>query len=65
MTQFGVPPEVRPPNMNYRAAKKYILDRLRTELSVHLYYHGLHHTLDVLKMATQIAHEEEIGRAHV
>ncbi|MBL7783631.1 MAG: HD domain-containing protein [Saprospiraceae bacterium] len=46
--------------MNYRAAKKYILDRLRTELSVHLYYHGLHHTLDVLKMATQIAHEEGV-----
>lgn len=46
--------------MNYRAAKKYILDRLRTELSVHLYYHGLHHTVDVLKMATQIAHEEGV-----
>lgn len=46
--------------MNYRAAKKYILDRLRTELSVHLYYHGLHHTVDVLKMATQIALEEGV-----
>jgi predicted metal-dependent HD superfamily phosphohydrolase len=46
--------------MNYRAAKKYILNRLRTELSVHLYYHGLHHTLDVLKMATKIALGEGI-----
>ncbi len=49
-----------PSNMNYRAAKKYILNRLRTELSVHLYYHGLHHTLDVLKMATKIAWDEKI-----
>jgi len=49
-----------PSNMNYRAAKKYILNRLRTELSVHLYYHGLHHTLDVLKMATKIARDEKI-----
>ncbi len=46
--------------MNYRAAKKYILNRLRTELSVHLYYHGLHHTLDVLKMATKIALSEGV-----
>jgi len=46
--------------MNYRAAKKYILNRLRKELSVHLYYHGLHHTLDVLKMATKIAWDEKI-----
>ncbi len=60
LTLYGVPPEVRPSNMNYRAAKKYILNRLRTELSVHLYYHGLHHTLDVLKMATKIAMEEGI-----
>ena len=60
MNLYGVPPEVRPSNMNYRAAKKYILNRLRTELSVHLYYHGLHHTLDVLKMAAQIARDEGI-----
>lgn len=46
--------------MNYRAAKKYILNRLRTELAVHLYYHGLHHTLDVLKMATKIALSEGV-----
>jgi uncharacterized protein len=49
--------------MNYRAAKQYILNRLRTELSVQLYYHGLHHTLDVLKMATKIALEEGV-RGH-
>jgi predicted metal-dependent HD superfamily phosphohydrolase len=60
MTRMRVPPEVRLSNMNYRAAKQYILNRLRTELSVQLYYHGLHHTLDVLKMATKIALDEGV-----
>jgi predicted metal-dependent HD superfamily phosphohydrolase len=55
-----VPPEVRLSNMNYRAAKQYILNRLRMELSGQLYYHGLHHTLDVLKMATKIALDEGV-----
>lgn len=63
MIGMDVPPEVRLSNMNYRAAKQYILNRLRTELSVQLYYHGLHHTLDVLKMATKIALEEGV-RGH-
>lgn len=60
MPRMDVPPEVRLSNMNYRAAKQYILNRLRTELSGQLYYHGLHHTLDVLKMATKIAREEGV-----
>jgi uncharacterized protein len=46
--------------MDYRAAKKYILNRLRTELSEALHYHGLHHTLDVFKMAAQIGQSEGI-----
>jgi predicted metal-dependent HD superfamily phosphohydrolase len=48
--------------MNYRAAKSFILAKLRTELSGQLYYHGLHHTLDVVKMAGEIGISEGVSR---
>lgn len=47
--------------MDYRAAKQFILSKLRTELSDKLYYHGVHHTLDVLKMASEICSGEGVG----
>lgn len=47
-------------NMNYRAAKQYILARLRNELANSLYYHGLHHTLDVHRMSAKICAEEGV-----
>ncbi|MFZ4635667.1 MAG: HD domain-containing protein [Saprospiraceae bacterium] len=50
-------------SMDYRAAKQYILERLRKELSEQLFYHGLHHTLDVLRMATALCESEGI-RGH-
>lgn len=50
-----------PPFMDYRAAKQFILAKLRAELSDQLTYHGLHHTLDVLKMATEICESEGVG----
>jgi uncharacterized protein len=46
--------------MNYRAAKQFILAKLREELSGQLRYHGLHHTLDVLKMATELCASEGV-----
>ncbi|MEY3194320.1 MAG: hypothetical protein RIQ78_417 [Bacteroidota bacterium] len=46
--------------MDYRAAKQYILAKLRKELSVQLRYHGVRHTLDVLKMASEIARQEGV-----
>lgn len=46
--------------MDYRAAKQFILDRLRRELSPDLHYHGLHHTLDVLQMAGLICEHEGV-----
>ncbi len=46
--------------MDYRAAKEFILAKLRNELSDQLRYHGIHHTLDVLKMATAICESEGI-----
>ncbi len=47
--------------MDYRAAKQFILSKLRDELSERLYYHGVHHTLDVLKMAAEICVSEGVG----
>lgn len=47
--------------MDYRAAKHFILTKLSNELSEELAYHGVHHTVDVLKMATEIAEKEGIG----
>jgi uncharacterized protein len=47
--------------MDYRAAKQFIVAKLRAELSEQLHYHGLHHTLDVLKMASEIGEQEGVG----
>ena len=46
--------------MDYRAAKHYILDRLRAELSDRLHYHGLHHTLDVLRVSKALCESEGV-----
>ena len=46
--------------MDNRAAKQFILDKLRTELSDQLSYHGLHHMLDVLRTATQLCASEGV-----
>lgn len=52
--------------MDYRAAKAFILNKLRAELSDQLTYHGLHHTLDVLKMASELCDSEGVdGREKV
>lgn len=47
--------------MEYQAAEIYILSRLRDELSPTLYYHGLHHTLDVRETAVRLAAAEGVG----
>lgn len=46
--------------MDYRAAKQFILARLRAELSDQLYYHGLHHTMDVLRVAGELCAAENV-----
>ncbi len=40
--------------MDYQAAKSFILDKLHSELSDQLFYHGVHHTLDVLEVASEL-----------
>lgn len=47
--------------MDYRAAKKYILAILRTDLSDKLYYHGMHHTLDVLRVSVSLCKSEGVN----
>jgi uncharacterized protein len=47
--------------MKFEEAKNYILMRLRQELPRDLYYHGLHHTLDVCKSVEELASAESIN----
>ena len=46
--------------MEIEKAEKFILDLLSTQLSPTLYYHGIHHTLDVTDAALILAEEEGI-----
>lgn len=46
--------------MNFHAAKAFILDKLESELSDHLYYHGIHHTLDVLYTVEELCYYEKV-----
>lgn len=45
----------------YEKVKSQILMKMESGLSKDLYYHGVHHTLDVLKEAERIAKEENIS----
>jgi uncharacterized protein len=45
----------------YEQTKKFILDKLETELPGTLYYHGLHHVLDVLSAAETLGEMEKIS----
>ncbi len=44
----------------FEAIKTQLLQRLKLHLPKKLYYHGVHHTLDVLKQAERIASEENV-----
>lgn len=46
--------------MNYTAALSYALERLEKELPEYLFYHGKHHTIDVLDAAEKIANFEGV-----
>jgi predicted metal-dependent HD superfamily phosphohydrolase len=46
--------------MDCLRAETYVLDQLRQHLSPDLYYHGLHHTLDVVEQAHSLAVAEGI-----
>ncbi len=44
--------------MNLSEAEEFIVQKLREELPESLYYHGLHHTLDVVESVLRIAQAE-------
>ncbi|MBN2727660.1 MAG: HD domain-containing protein [Bacteroidales bacterium] len=46
--------------MDFEGAKTYILDRMKRGLAPNLYYHGLHHTLDVYAACERYAEMEEV-----
>lgn len=46
--------------MEVAAAEKFVMDLLCSRLSETLYYHGIHHTLDVERAASILAKEEGI-----
>lgn len=47
--------------MDYRAAKAFIIDKLKRELSADLTYHGLHHTLDVFDVTKELCGIEAVS----
>jgi HD superfamily phosphodiesterase len=47
--------------MDFEAVKKYVLDRLKTELSENLTYHSVDHTLDVIEASELISKMEGIN----
>ena len=46
---------------DFEGAEAYILSRLKKELARTLYYHGFHHTIDVMDAAMKIAEAENIS----
>ena len=48
--------------MNYKGAKKYILERLRNELDKKYTYHGIHHTMDVWRIVVSLCKSEKISK---
>lgn len=48
--------------MDFKNAKKYILERLDSELSSNLHYHGVHHTVDVYEVSIKIAELENLSQ---
>lgn len=54
-------PSAKTITADFEKAESYILDRLQNELAPTLFYHGYHHTLDVIEAAIQIADAENIS----
>ena len=49
--------------MDFSEAKDYIVERLVTELPKDLYYHGAHHTFDVVKSVHSLSIGEKLSNA--
>ena len=49
----------------YEKTKNFIVDKLTRELPSNLYYHGVHHVLDVLSAAEMLGKEEKISESEM
>lgn len=49
-------------NLKFTEATTHILNRLETELPPNLYYHGPHHTKDVLEVASSLADQHHLSQ---
>ena len=47
--------------MDFNSAKKYIIQELEAKLSENLYYHGIHHTIDVYEATIKLAELEKLN----
>mgnify|MGYP001565427726 FL=1 len=48
--------------MDYKAAKLFILRKMESELTSKLTYHGVQHTLDVLKITSELCEDENTSK---
>jgi len=46
--------------MDFDRVKEYMMQRLGRGLAPNLYYHGIHHTIDVMRAADEIANAEKV-----
>ncbi len=51
----------KPNKTDFASLENFILDKLTKELPGHLYYHGVHHTLDVYNTVLILIEEESIN----
>lgn len=51
--------------MNYKKIEKQVLQMLREGLNPNLYYHGIHHTIEVINSVEHIAQKENISKADI
>ncbi|MBT3421508.1 MAG: phosphohydrolase [Bacteroidetes bacterium] len=47
--------------MQYSQVKEYMLNKLKKELNHELYYHGVHHTIDVIASCKRLSESEGIN----
>ncbi|MES2797011.1 MAG: HD domain-containing protein [Bacteroidota bacterium] len=51
--------------MNYKKIEKQVLQMLKEGLNPNLYYHGVHHTLEVIENVELIAQKENISKENI
>lgn len=52
-------------DITYNKVRKFIIAKLKSELPKNLYYHGVHHTLDIIKSAERIGKAEGLDAEEI